>query len=117
MNGTRTFSTPGTSAYASSKAGQVALMKVVALEVGRHGIRCNAVCPGAIDTDIDAATTRRDTESLGIDVRLPSGSPAVHEGHAGPAEVADVCLFLASDLSRHVSGIALVVDGGASLLR
>jgi NAD(P)-dependent dehydrogenase (short-subunit alcohol dehydrogenase family) len=117
VNGTRTFSNPGTSAYASSKAAQVAFAKVVALEVGRDGIRCNAVCPGAIDTNIEESTHPRDTERLGLEVALPQGSPAVDEGEGDPDEVADVCLFLASDLSRHVSGVALFVDGGASLLR
>ena len=115
--GTRTFSNPGTSAYASSKAGQVAFMKVVALELGRHRIRCNAICPGMIATDIDESTERRDTDSIGIEVEMPQASPAVHEGRGDAAEVADVCLFLACDQSRHVSGVEIFVDGGASLLR
>lgn len=117
VNGTRTFSNPGTSAYASSKAAQVAFTKVMALELGRHGIRCNAICPGHIETNIDESTTTRDTEEIGIEVELPNGSPAIDEGEGNSDEVADVCLFLASDLSRHVSGVELFVDGGASLLR
>jgi NAD(P)-dependent dehydrogenase (short-subunit alcohol dehydrogenase family) len=117
VNGTRTFSNPGTSAYASSKAAQVAFAKVVALELGRDGIRCNVVCPGRIDTNIEESTHPRDTERLGIEVDLPQGSPAVDEGSGDADEVADVCLFLASDLARHVSGVELFVDGGASLLR
>ena len=117
VNGTRTFSNPGTSAYAASKAGQVAFMKVMALELGQHGIRCNAICPGFIETNIDEATEERDTESIGIDVQLPQGNPAVDEGRGDATEVADVCLFLACDLSRHVSGVEVFVDGGASLLR
>jgi NAD(P)-dependent dehydrogenase (short-subunit alcohol dehydrogenase family) len=117
VNGTRSFSNPGTSAYSTSKAGQVALMKIMALELGRHKIRCNAICPGAIETSIDERTEQRNTESIGIEVELPKGSPAVDEGLGDPFEVADACLFLASDLSRHVSGIELFVDGGASLLR
>ncbi|MGI8746787.1 MAG: SDR family oxidoreductase, partial [Deinococcus sp.] len=51
VNGNRTFSSPGASAYSTTKAGQVALMKMLALELGRHGIRCNAVCPGLIHTN------------------------------------------------------------------
>jgi NAD(P)-dependent dehydrogenase (short-subunit alcohol dehydrogenase family) len=117
VNGTRTFSNPGTSAYATSKAGQVAFMKVVALELGRHNIRCNAVCPGAIETNIARSTKKRHTERIGIEVELPEGSPAINEGMGEPVEVADVCVFLASDLSRHVSGVEIYVDGGASLLR
>lgn len=117
VNGTRTFSNPGTSAYASSKAAQVAFMKVIALELGRDNIRCNAICPGFIHTNIQDRTEQRDTDKMGMKVELPEGSPAVDEGMGDPVEVADVCVFLASDLSRHVSGVEIFVDGGASLLR
>jgi NAD(P)-dependent dehydrogenase (short-subunit alcohol dehydrogenase family) len=117
VNGTRTFSNPGASAYSTSKAGQVALMKMVALELGQHNIRCNAVCPGAIETNIEASTDKRHTERIGIEVELPQGSPAIDEGVGDVFEVADTCLFLASDLGRHVSGVEIFVDGGASLLR
>ncbi|WP_221090306.1 SDR family oxidoreductase [Deinococcus aquaedulcis] len=117
VNGNRTFSTPGASAYSASKAGQVAFAKMIALELGRHNIRCNAVCPGLIHTNIQDRTDQRHTERIGIEVELPKGSPALHGGEGEPVDVADACLFLASDLGRHVSGIELYVDGGASLLR
>jgi NAD(P)-dependent dehydrogenase (short-subunit alcohol dehydrogenase family) len=117
VNGTRTFSNPGASAYSASKAGQVALMKMVALELGRHNIRCNAVCPGKIHTGIEESTEKRHTEELGMEVELPQGSPALDEGVGDSFEVADTCLFLASNLGRHVSGVEIFVDGGASLLR
>ena len=92
-------------------------MKMAALELGRHGIRVNAVCPGAIHTQIEESTEHRDTEKIKIAVEMPQGSPALHEGQGEPVDVADTCLFLASDLSRHVSGVDIYVDGGASLLR
>ena len=117
VNGNRTFSNPGASAYSASKAGQVAFMKMAALELGRHGIRVNAVCPGAIHTQIEESTEHRDTEKIKIAVEMPQGSPALHEGQGEPVDVADTCLFLASDLSRHVFGVDIYVDGGASLLR
>jgi NAD(P)-dependent dehydrogenase (short-subunit alcohol dehydrogenase family) len=117
VNGTRTFSNPGASAYSTSKAGQVAFMKMIALELGRHHIRCNAVCPGAIETNISQRTEQRNTDQIGIKVELPEGSPALNEGQGEPVDVADTCLFLASDLGRHVSGVEIFVDGGASLLR
>lgn len=117
VNGTRTFSNPGASAYSTSKAGQVAFMKMAALELGRQNIRVNAVCPGAIHTNIEESTTKRDTDKIGIKFELPLGSPAIDQGKGEPDEVADTCLFLASDLSRHVSGVEIFVDGGASLLR
>ena len=116
VNGNRTFSSPGASAYSTSKAGQVAFMKMIALELGRHNIRCNAVCPGAIHTHIGERTEQRHTDQIGIKVERPEGSPAVHGRQGEPIDVADTCLFLASDLSRHVSGVDIYVDGGASLL-
>jgi NAD(P)-dependent dehydrogenase (short-subunit alcohol dehydrogenase family) len=117
VNGTRTFSNPGASAYSTSKAGQVAFMKMAALELGRQNIRVNAICPGAIHTNIGQSTEQVDTDKIGIEVELPKGSPALNHGQGDPADVADTCLFLASDLSRHVSGVEIFVDGGASLLR
>ena len=117
VNGTRTFSSAGASAYSTSKAGQVAFMKMMALELGRHGIRCNAICPGYVETNIGERTHMRHVKQIGIEVELPKGSPAIDGGRGDIDEVADACLFLASDLSRHVSGVELFVDGGASLLR
>lgn len=93
-------------------------MKVAALvELGQHGSRVNAVCPGAIETNINGSTQQRRTEGIGIRVEMPEGSPALNAGWGEAVDVADTCLFLASDLSRHVSGVDIHVDGGASLLR
>ena len=116
VNGNRTFSTPSASAYSTSKAGQVAFMKMTALELGRHDIRVNAICPGAIHTNINVNTRQRHTDAIGIEVELPAGPPALNEGQGEPEDVAGACVFLASDLSHHVSGVELYVDGGASLL-
>lgn len=116
VNGSRVFFNAGTSVYSASKAGQLSLMKSMALELGRHNIRCNAICPGAIRTNIGERTEIRNTASIGLQIQFPNGSPALNQGRATPSEVADACLFLASDLSRHVSGVELFVDGGASLL-
>jgi NAD(P)-dependent dehydrogenase (short-subunit alcohol dehydrogenase family) len=116
VNGNRTFSSAGASAYSSSKAGQVALMKMAALELARHNIRVNAVLPGAIRTNIDDSTQKRDTEKVAIKIEMPEGGPGLKHGQGEPSEVADTCLFLASDLSRHVSGVEIYVDGAASLL-
>ncbi len=117
VNGTRTFSNPGASAYSASKAGQVAFARMAALELGRHQIRVNSVLPGFIHTNIDQRTEYRNREEIDIPFELPEGIPAIDGGVGEPAEVADTCLFLASDLSRHVSGVEIYVDGGASLLR
>ena len=84
VNGNRTFSNPGASAYSSSKAGQVAFMKMIALELGRHNIRANAVCPGAIHTNIDDRTEQRHTEQLKIKVETArrQSRPARRPGRA-----------------------------------
>jgi NAD(P)-dependent dehydrogenase (short-subunit alcohol dehydrogenase family) len=117
VNGNRTFSNAGATAYSASKAGQVAMMKQMALELGRDHIRVNAVCPGAIHTHIDQSMTKHDTSRIAITIDFPDGNPALNEGQGEPDDVAGVCLFLASDLSRHVSGVEVYVDGGMSLVR
>lgn len=116
INGNRKFSNPGATAYSTSKAGQVAFMKMAALELSRYQIRVNAVCPGAIHTNIDERTQKRHTEKVEVKVELPEGKPGVNEGQGEPIDVADAVLFLASDMSRHVSGVELYVDGGSSLM-
>jgi NAD(P)-dependent dehydrogenase (short-subunit alcohol dehydrogenase family) len=116
VNGNRTFSSAGASAYSTSKAGLVAFMKMAALEWGRYQIRVNAVCPGAIPTNIGKGMEARHTDAIPMGVELPQDNPALNGGVGTADQVADVCLFLASDLSRHVSGVELYVDGGASLL-
>jgi NAD(P)-dependent dehydrogenase (short-subunit alcohol dehydrogenase family) len=116
VNGNRTFAGAGASAYSTSKAGQVALMKMAALELAQYNIRVNAVLPGAIHTNIGQRTQKRHTEDVAIKIELPEGRPGIHQGQGEPEEVADVCLFLASSMSRHVSGVEIYVDGGASLL-
>lgn len=117
VNGNRTFSNPGATAYSTSKAGQVAFMKMAAFELARYNIRVNAVCPGAIHTNIGERTEKRHTEEVEVKIELPEGNAGLHGGQGEPIDVADACLFLASDLSRHVSGVEIYVDGGASLLR
>jgi NAD(P)-dependent dehydrogenase (short-subunit alcohol dehydrogenase family) len=117
VNGNRTFANTGASAYSTSKAGQVAFMKMCALELARFDIRVNAVLPGAIHTNIDERTEKRNTEKVEIKMELPEGKPGIDEGQGEPDEVADACLFLAGHMSRHVSGVEVYVDGGASLLR
>jgi NAD(P)-dependent dehydrogenase (short-subunit alcohol dehydrogenase family) len=117
VNGNRTFSNPGATAYSTSKAGQVAFMKMAALELAQYNIRVNAILPGAIRTNIGERTQKRDTEKVEVKVEFPEGNPGIDHGQGDPDEVADACLFLASNLSRHVSGVEIYVDGGASLLR
>jgi len=118
INGTRTFTTPGATAYTATKAGQVAMVQQLALELARHHIRINAVCPGEIETSIDANTRLRKEDETAIPVVWPQGQVPITGGRPGRSEdVADVIAFLASDQSRHVTGSPIWVDGGQGLLR
>ncbi|RWX81725.1 SDR family oxidoreductase [Neorhizobium lilium] len=118
INGNRTFTTPGATAYSATKAAQVAMVQQLALELGKHRIRVNAVCPGAIDTKIDDNTKIRGADETEVPVEFPEGEIPITGGKPGHSdEVADVILFLASDRSRHVTGTPIYVDGGQGLLR
>jgi NAD(P)-dependent dehydrogenase (short-subunit alcohol dehydrogenase family) len=118
VNGTRMFSNTGASAYATSKAGQVAFTKMVALELAKHRIRVNVICPGAIETQIDENTERRELEKVQEPVEFPEGQIPLTDGTPGSAmDVAELVLFLASDRSRHISGTEMWIDGAQSLLQ
>ncbi len=118
INGTRTFTSPGATAYSATKAAQLAMVQQLALELGRYGIRINAVCPGAIDTEIDDNTRIRKKRQTEVLVTFPEGDIPLTGGEAGAiADVAAVIGFLASQASRHVTGTPIWVDGGQSLLR
>lgn len=118
INGNRIFSNSGATAYSCSKAGQVAFAKMIALELAKDRIRVNVVCPGAIKTNIDDSTERRDTDSLHLPVEFPEGDVPLTQGSPGSAEdVAKTIWYLASDLSSHVSGTEIYIDGAQSLLQ
>lgn len=94
---------PGQANYAASKAGIIALMKSTAKELGTRGIRANAVAPGYIDTDMTQALSQEVRDSFVN--RIPLRRPGT------PDEVAQVVLFLASDMSSYVSGQVISIDG------
>lgn len=118
VNGTRMFSNSGATAYACSKAGQVAFAKMIALELAKDGIRVNAVCPGAIETNIDDSTERRDLEGLHLPVEFPDGDVPLNGGNPGTAgQVAQLIWFLASDAASHITGTEVFIEGAQSLLQ
>ena len=117
VNGTRVFSNTGATAYSASKAGQVAMTKLLALELAKHRVRVNVVCPGAIETNIEESTEHRGVEREKEPVEFPEGEIPLTDGAPGrAADVAELVLFLASDASRHVTGTEVWIDGGQSLL-
>jgi NAD(P)-dependent dehydrogenase (short-subunit alcohol dehydrogenase family) len=117
INGTRTFTSAGASAYSTTKAGQLALGQMLALELAPRGIRVNVICPGAITTEIDDNTTKRATARAKIPAKYPKGTVPLTSGKSGTAQnVADLIVFLAGDQSRHISGTPVWIDGAQSLL-
>ncbi|XP_043939511.1 (3R)-3-hydroxyacyl-CoA dehydrogenase isoform X1 [Protopterus annectens] len=97
----------GQANYAASKAGVEGLTKTVAKELARYGIRCNTVLPGFIETPMTAKVPQKVLEKF---------SGMVPLGRLGsPADVADVCAFLASDDSSYITGTSIEVTGGLFL--
>lgn len=117
VNGTRMFSNAGASAYASSKAAQVAFGRMMALELAKHRIRVNTVCPGAIETNISDNTRKQDLDRAREPVVYPEGSIPLTDGKPGTAgQVAQLIWFLASGAASHISGTEVYIDGAESLL-
>jgi len=92
--------------YTPTKAGVHSLMQSAAIALGRHGIRCNSVMPGTIETEINREDLADPVKRAYMEKRIPLGRLGEPEDLAGPI------LFLASDLARYVTGAALLVDGG-----
>jgi NAD(P)-dependent dehydrogenase (short-subunit alcohol dehydrogenase family) len=97
---------PSRTAYCASKAGILGLTRAMALDLGPRGVRVNAVCPGLVRTPLTEAYFADQSFVHGLADVAPLGRAA------DPADVADVVVFLAGDGARHVSGVALPVDGG-----
>lgn len=101
------FGDYGIAAYNAMKAGVANFTRVVAMEYAPHNIRCNCICPGAIDTPL----LRRSLDTIqGFSSATVAAIPMGRLGR--PEEMANVVLFLASDLASYVTGAAFVADGG-----
>ncbi len=94
----------GQTNYAASKAGVIGFTKSVALELGSRSIRCNAIAPGFIETEMTAKLNDDVVQGWRDSVPLRRGGTV--------DDVANACLFLASDLSTYITGQVLNVDGG-----
>jgi 3-oxoacyl-[acyl-carrier protein] reductase len=93
-------------AYTASKHGVIGLTKQVSADYGQEGIRANAICPGAIETDLSRTFLETAPDVLKIVESVPAG----RQGQ--PAEIAELAVYLASDASGFVHGAAMVIDGG-----
>jgi NAD(P)-dependent dehydrogenase (short-subunit alcohol dehydrogenase family) len=117
INGSRTFTSAGATAYSATKAAQVAMAQMLAVELAKHKIRVNVVCPGKIDTEISDNTVKRDTQEAEVPAEYPAGPiPLTGQEPGTSEEVAELVLFLASDRARHITGTPVWIDGGQSLL-
>jgi 3-oxoacyl-[acyl-carrier protein] reductase len=94
----------GQSNYAASKAGMIGFTKSVALELGSRNIRCNAIAPGFIETEMTEKLKEEVVQGWRDSIPLKRGGT--------PEDVANACLFFASDMSAYVSGQVLNVCGG-----
>ena len=94
----------GQANYAASKAGMIGFTKSVALELGSRNIRCNAIAPGFIETEMTAKLNDDVVQGWRDSIPLKRGGT--------PEDVANACLFFASDMSAYVSGQVLNVCGG-----
>jgi NAD(P)-dependent dehydrogenase (short-subunit alcohol dehydrogenase family) len=108
--------TPGMPAYVASKHAVIGLTKTAAGEVARAGVRVNAVCPGPVDTRmihaLESQLNPANPQAVGDRYRnaIPSGR------YTAPEEIANVVLFLCSDLAANVTGAQWVVDGGRTAI-
>lgn len=100
------YADAGTAAYNTVKAGVINLTRAIALEHACDGIRANCVCPGTIDTPLFQRAFAIPGYSEATNAALPLGRIGQ------PEEVANVVLFLASDLASYITGAVFVVDGG-----
>ncbi|MDY3316888.1 3-oxoacyl-[acyl-carrier-protein] reductase [Riemerella anatipestifer] len=94
----------GQANYAASKAGVIGFTKSIALELGSRNIRCNAIAPGFIETEMTAALDEKTVQGWRETIPLKRGGQ--------PEDVANACVFLGSELSSYVTGQVLNVDGG-----
>ena len=94
----------GQSNYAASKAGIIGFTKSIALELGSRNIRCNAIAPGFIETEMTAVLDEKVIQGWRDAIPLKRGGQ--------PEDVANACVFLASDMSAYITGQVLNVDGG-----
>ena len=101
--------------YSVSNFARIGMTQAAAKEVGQYGINVNAVCPGVVDTPIHAKVCEGLVHYLGHDVewfRKEEAGRSLFGTMQTPEDIANCCLFLASDLAKNITGQAINVDGG-----
>ena len=93
------------------------MAKMLAVELAKHKIRVNVICPGKIATEIEESTEKRNTAEAKEPADYPEGNIPLTDGAPGTSdEIAELVLFLASNRSRHITGTPIWIDGAQSLL-
>ncbi|MER8961751.1 SDR family NAD(P)-dependent oxidoreductase [Mesorhizobium sp. M0701] len=102
----------GLAAYCASKGAVVLLTRAMALDHAKEQISINSVCPGAVDTPMLVSAH---TKPVSLDEVLQRNVDAIPQGRvATPKEIASLTLYLASEAARHITGVALPIDGGVT---
>lgn len=117
VGGTRCL--PGFPAYCTSKAGLIMLTQQAALDYGPHNIRCNAVCPGGVKTELAASEFGQFGKMIGMEVDeyldlIAEDMPL--RRFAQPKEIGGICTYLASDDALFTTGASILVDAGTSVV-
>jgi NAD(P)-dependent dehydrogenase (short-subunit alcohol dehydrogenase family) len=115
VNGTRIFSNSGATPYSCSKAAQVAMAKMLAVELGGAGIRVNAICPGYFPSNIHETTKRKSDKPIRAKAHYPDGARPL-KSESMPEQVGELALFLVSDMAKHITGEVVYIDAGVSLV-
>jgi 2-dehydro-3-deoxy-L-fuconate 4-dehydrogenase len=104
---------PNRFVYSATKAAIIGLTKSIAVDFVAKGIRCHAVCPGTVDTPSLGERIAATPDPVQARQDFVARQPMGRLGEAG--EIADLCVYLASDESRFVTGQAVIIDGGVTL--
>jgi NAD(P)-dependent dehydrogenase (short-subunit alcohol dehydrogenase family) len=101
---------PYNSAYCASKGGVLMLMKALAVELSKQGVRVNAICPGGVDTPLIGRAA--ETIPADADKHLMARLYSLIPRFAPPSEIAELAAYLASDAAASITGAAIMIDGG-----
>lgn len=113
------FAYPGRSPYAASKWAMIGITKTIAMEAGASGIRANAIAPGSINNERMDGVIEREATRLGVSqqtIRDSYANQTALRTFIDPEEIADMAVFLTSDLGKNISGQVIAVDGFAETI-